>query len=62
LNKKSTFSLENQRLKSGKKERFNLSFYRKFELFFDKKGIVIIGEFVYGFQRPSSLEKKIFTC
>lgn len=53
LYKKSTFSLESQRLKTGKKEPFNVSFYRQFEFNADKKGVVIVGKFVNGFVKKT---------
>lgn len=46
LYKKFTFSLENQPLKTGKKEPFNVLFYRQFEFNPDKKDVVFVGEYV----------------
>lgn len=48
LYKKSTFWLESQRSKKGKREPFNVSFYRQFEFNSDNRCVVIVGEYVNG--------------
>lgn len=48
LYKKTTFSLESQGSKRGKREPFNVSFYRQFEFNSDNRGVVIVGEYVNG--------------